>query len=819
LRDLAQRLVRGADEAEDLAQDVWVELATATGPVVHLRSFTARIARRLAARRRTSGRAREAREVRAAREERLPDPAELEEHLETQRLLFQELSALDEVHRRPLLLHFYEGLTAAEIARRSGAPETTVRSQIQRALRELRARLDRRHGGERALWVALLARLPEPDAATIALGGGSLALLGSAAAVAAIAGGLYFFGQDEPEPDAVLLASAPRDEGRAFAPIADAPSTAPKTTPATSIESAREPAAGAERPGSANADVPLLVRDADSGDPLAEFLLELERSDGTREELTTDAEGRVTVPREWFESSFVLHARGDEEWTDAVVDRNVSPGDLPPDGEPLVVTCAVGPTYTLLFDGPAPEPGELFASLSRGTRIPFEFPDRASLHRDGARMWTRFAPNYSVRSPKGDEPWTLAVFAEDGLWRASGTVATLRGVQAEPVWLAAEACGVVAVRVESEGGPVVGECSVTAFRMMEGKPVERWTLYALAGGGQSTVGGMPQGSSTGVRSVRFEHLVPGTYRVRAGSAAHEGAQRELVVTAAAVSEVALDIRRRTDLAELRVVITSETGTLPLPPIGVKAREIETNTWRQTRWLPESTYERRVVTLEGTKGAEVELTIDGFESLGTLEWSPGTTCSARPGTEVVFTALDAGRPPVRRASVSVVSNGAPVRDAGVTTYFGSEASFLHETDADGRVELEPIQEGASFSLVVIADGYRPRVLRELELTRDGESFEVSLTPGWGVWLDVVLEATRSTTVGGRAVDAQVLVDGVDAGRTDELGQILLEGDAAPRTIEVVYPGYHIAYGSIDPATFAPHSHANGTYWVVLRSDEP
>jgi RNA polymerase sigma-70 factor (ECF subfamily) len=819
MRRLAQRLVRGHDEAEDLAQDVWLELAAATGPVTHLKAFTARIARRLAARRRELGSARGQREARAARDERLPGPAELEEHLETQRLLFQELSALAEVHRRPLLLHFYEGLSAAEIARRSGAPETTVRSQIQRSLAELRARLDRRHGGERGLWIALLARLPEPDAATVALGGGALALLGTAAAVVALAGGLFFFRQDEPEADALLLGSAPHDEGGDPAPVAGDTAPAHELV-STSAGSQREVAIGAQRLAQASADVALLARDSDSSAAPGDFLLELERSDGTRETLTTDAEGRAALPRAWFEASFHLSATGDEEWDDSGLERDLGPADLPVEGEPLVVTCATGPTYTLRFDGPAPPPAELFASLSRGAGVPREIVRRATLHRDGARIWTRFAPDHSVRSPKGDEPWTLVVFARDGLWRATGSVTAIHGVQAEPVWLTAEPCGVVALRVESDGGPVVGECAASLQRLGEERPARHWTVYSLLPSGQSTVSGMPQGNGTGVRSMHFDYLVPGKYCVRAGSPAHEWAQRELEVTAGAVTEVTLDVHRKTELAELRVVITSQTGTLPLPPIGITAHEVGTNTWRQTRWLPESTAERRLLRVEATAGMALELTLDGLESLPTLQWSPGTTAIARPGEEFVFTALDAGLPPVRHARVVVRSrDGAPVQDAGVTTYFGADASFLHDTDASGRTNLEPIQDGAPFDIVVIADGYRPLRLRGLALTRDGDVFEVTLQPGWGVWLDVVLERIDTRSVVGRAAGARILVDGRDAGRTDENGQILLEGDAAPQTIEVVLPGHRIAYGDIDPATFAPRAHANGPYWIVLRREDP
>jgi len=821
LRVLARRLVGGAGEAEDLAQDVWVELARGSGPVAHLRAFTARIARRLAARRARARAARERREARAARPEALPGPQELEEHLETQRRLFQELDALPQVHRRVLLLCFHEDLSAAEIARRSGVPESTVRSQIRRALEELRRRLDRRHGGERGAWVVLLARLPEHGVGpgSLALGGGSLLLLGQAALVAGLAGALFLAWPGRGREETPLVRApeqAPVPSLAAGVPAPGAPGRPASQRSAPEHEAEHELEPTAPRSGHQESDVPLLVQDVESGEALADFLVELARPDGAELALTTDAQGRARLPGTWLDRPFRLTARGDEEWEEPGLERDLTPADRPASGETLVLACATGPTYTLRFDAPPPSGVELVACLARGARPPSEPRHLARLHRDGARLWTRFGPDYSVRSPKGDEPWTLVVLARDGLWRATGTVTTIRGVQAEPVWLASEACAVLRVRLVSDGGPVVGECGATLERIEDGVVAQRWHYFGLAQGGQTTVAGTLQGRGTGVRSLSFENLAPGAYRLSAGSAAHEWARRELTLAGGAEVDVTLDVPRRPGLAELRVVITSETGALPLPPIDVRAREVESGELRSSRYSPRSTLQRRELTIEAPAGVQLELTLEGLESLGTLAWSPGTTLLVRPGDEVVFTARDAGQAPVRRAGVVVRSlEGTPLREVGVTTYFDAEASFLHQTDAEGRVQLEPIQEGASFDLVVLGDGYRPERLRGLVLTRDGQAFEVRLAPGWGAWLDVVLGGDRSAPRPRRAEGARVLVDGIEAGRTDEHGQVLLIGTSAPRTIEVLFPGHRMTQGSIDPVTHEPGAHANGPYWVVLE----
>src|SRR6185503_18956351 len=118
-------LVASEAEAEDLAQDVWLELARGSGPIAHLRALAASVARRLAGHRRAAERARGERERRHARAEALPGPDELVGVLDVQRVLLEERRALDEVHRSPLVPHYHEGLSAAEIARLRGVPAST----------------------------------------------------------------------------------------------------------------------------------------------------------------------------------------------------------------------------------------------------------------------------------------------------------------------------------------------------------------------------------------------------------------------------------------------------------------------------------------------------------------------------------------------------------------------------------------------------------------------------------------------------------------------------------------------------------------------
>jgi hypothetical protein len=86
---------------------------------------------------------------------------------------------LEEPYQEAVLLRYYEGLSPKEIAARTSAPIATVRSRLQRALDQLRSRLDRESGGDRATWVTALAPF---------LGAGKFGSVGSAGGLAACSG-------------------------------------------------------------------------------------------------------------------------------------------------------------------------------------------------------------------------------------------------------------------------------------------------------------------------------------------------------------------------------------------------------------------------------------------------------------------------------------------------------------------------------------------------------------------------------------------------------------------------------------------------------
>lgn len=191
VRTLAQSLVAESHAADDVVQDTW--LAALERPPRHVanpRAWLGRIVERFAWRRGRSGDRRRRREEAAARPERLEAVDEGLARAEILRRVTDAVLALEEPYRTAVLLRFYEGLEAREIAERTGAPLTTVRSRLQRALARLRERLDREHGGDRRVWceglVSLLGgnRLADIGAGGAAGATGASATLGAGAGVA-----------------------------------------------------------------------------------------------------------------------------------------------------------------------------------------------------------------------------------------------------------------------------------------------------------------------------------------------------------------------------------------------------------------------------------------------------------------------------------------------------------------------------------------------------------------------------------------------------------------------------------------------------------
>lgn len=156
LRDLARTLSHCDADADDLTQDAYAAALTDPGDAIRSpRAWLASVTRHLAFGVHKSERAR------TDRERALPvrDAAQATDqavaNTEVYALLSNLVLALDEPYRTVVMLRFYEGQSAAQIARGLNVPASTVRTRLSRALTQLRANLEERDPEDR--WLSCLA--------------------------------------------------------------------------------------------------------------------------------------------------------------------------------------------------------------------------------------------------------------------------------------------------------------------------------------------------------------------------------------------------------------------------------------------------------------------------------------------------------------------------------------------------------------------------------------------------------------------------------------------------------------------------------------
>lgn len=175
VKQLARALVRDDANADDLAHDALLVAAAKAPGDRPLRPWLHRVMLNLVRMRARSDKRRDAREATLA--DAAPPtatPEELVARVEIQRVVAGEVLELREPYRSTILMHFVEGLSSIEIARKLDIPDGTVRRRLKTALDELRTRLKAREDQPKGGWLAALvplAGLPDPKPAAAAPAG------------------------------------------------------------------------------------------------------------------------------------------------------------------------------------------------------------------------------------------------------------------------------------------------------------------------------------------------------------------------------------------------------------------------------------------------------------------------------------------------------------------------------------------------------------------------------------------------------------------------------------------------------------------------
>jgi RNA polymerase sigma-70 factor (ECF subfamily) len=328
VRNLARSLVFDEQGAEDVAQETWLAaLRHLPEPSAGIRAWLAKVASNFAYRKGRGETRRSAREQLVARPEASSQPATDPAQAVLLREITDFVLALSEPYRSTVFMRYYADLQPAEIAKRLRIPGGTVRTQLKRALDQLRERLDAEHGGDRGAWKTRLAPIAigvfeqaaVPAAASsiagsaLTLGGvlmaKKIACIGGLAAVLLMSVVVMTRSGGDPEPPLMIpLEIADAAPASTVAPGANTPAPVIRPRPHVPGDDDREPLeAAVAQKGAPHATIVGRVVDqrgaAQAGVPVSLDVVRLQTGQGPvepedekRVQVWTSEDGRFTFP-------------------------------------------------------------------------------------------------------------------------------------------------------------------------------------------------------------------------------------------------------------------------------------------------------------------------------------------------------------------------------------------------------------------------------------------------------------------------------------------------------------------------------------------
>lgn len=160
---IARALLRDPDLAADAAQEALVAAleappdAALSPDVGRLRAWLSGVTRNRAARQFRSRMPMTGVEIDPS--DAAPSGADAAARLELHRRITRSVESLSEPYRSTIVAHYFDGLSAVEIARRDGVQHATVRQRLSRGVKQLRGALDGEYGDRRAWHTALIGVL------------------------------------------------------------------------------------------------------------------------------------------------------------------------------------------------------------------------------------------------------------------------------------------------------------------------------------------------------------------------------------------------------------------------------------------------------------------------------------------------------------------------------------------------------------------------------------------------------------------------------------------------------------------------------------
>lgn len=762
LRALARRLVRDAAAADDLTQGTLVAALehppAATQP---LRPWLAAVLRNLSRAGRRSDRRRADREFAVARREGQPDDSEALAQFEEQRRLAELVARLDDPHRLVIVRHFFGGESCAQIARATGRPAATVRSQLARGLDRLRELHRRECGGSNHHSLAALSAAAggAPSlgvtgvlslTATLLTMKLPLALAASAAVVLAAFGIRALLG----EPAVPALADAQVDGAAAQLAAPAVPAVA-ETVEAGAAESERRVAAVAEAavaPAASEVEAApspslLTLRAIDgSGAPIAGATVSFQRYSGQPGDAPPSepsaGDGRVTAAVD--RSTTFGYARDDDVRATVLLAAPGFASTLTVEVVALGGTCDLGDRV-----------------LAPGGDLAGRVVDADGLGVEGAEVVAAVAAAQGSSTRIDSSPWPQPGELHLRTTSGAGGTFALDGVQTLPTVLWYRLPGrrwSQAEPFEPKAGERRGGIELVLPRV-DGGGLIAGQVFAPDGTPAAGVRVKAHDGSTGIRLTRLtadefvvtgddgrfelEPLVDAPLGLYATDPEREASPSPIVEVSAGATNLALHLQPR---SQVELVVVDADGAPVAEAWSMCFVEEASFDGRWSRTGEEGRVELLLPSVE----FQIRIGCDGFESRWLGPFAPGALAGE---LEVVLE---------RKPSLSgrVVADGQPVAGAEVAlvqqfdghrlVFKGFTSRFIDngdvfETDAEGRFTV-PIDEDSQsdWALLVSKAG-----LARSELIL-GQLDPADPPP------EVTVEMTRGGTLEGRVV--------VGAGRT-------------------------------------------------------
>jgi hypothetical protein len=660
-----------------------------------------------------------------------------------------------------------------------------VRTHHKRGLERLRVELDRRHGGDRESWAALLAPLAKGSVAAKPMVKAGVA----AAAVVVCAWTLHRVGWSardaRTDPNAIAVAlERDRDAHVDASLTAEETSSVPEL--ATEVARPAPPRAAANVLEMESLPVRIhgILVDSQTSDPVPDCSFEIVHA-GRVDTMHSDMLGRFSSDA-FVDSGELIVRTVDDDIASAVgrgtvVEHRAS---TPGVDDEIRLPVLVGPSYRLRLVGASGVDPESCEAALLALDTPWQRP-MANV-RAGTIPWVRFPLWSNIGSPKS----RIEIRSRDQLWAGSAEVDASDGSH-----------GIVEVRMSARGR-LVG-----TILDPDGEPVAQANVCIAAAGSDSIERAIASDSSGGNGRYVLGCLRPGTYALHVTSDRFAAFETAVDVAAGRDQELDVTLGHPVAMVPVRGIVRSQSGRFDGQRIVVSliadgARPRSATVKFETRGGADV----GTFSFDAVPRGEYTLRMPRLA----FDWAPPTAQVVAPSNDLELVYLDLE--PTQDLALEVVDRETGARLAAYALYVDLANRATGASGADPASQLlQRIPRTRPIRFCVTADGYMP-------FSGDGASFgprrdvnplRIELERGWGASFRV--EDLRMRPIAG----ARVILDRELAGTTDATGTLVVRRAAPPVRASVEADGFEFEWGGVDPSSGSLSRNSDGTVYVSMR----